>query len=703
LKHARIDLSPVRPVEVFIHGIGSLAPAEFLNHFAGPRPVQAPAIPEAVPGQLANARKVLENIFDLTGEQFQLQPGFSWKHCPSRDKEWQIAHHKFYFAVDLARAWRETGDPAYLERWRELIASWLDEMGTGFITASDAQVEAKRVEHWITSFLLLRGTSWAEHVCGEFLRRFLERIATETAYIAANLRPARNHRTFQLYALFLSGVMFPEFLQATEFVDLGRRLLTENLLTDFGEDGVHIELSSHYHNITLETALAFLEVARLNAIALDPGLLERMHRAAEFSLFMQFPDGEIPLFNDSDNGDHLPMLRLAASLFGDARLLWGGSLGHEGTPPVERDRHFDRSGYFVFTDTWGADRASFARRQHVFYDCATLGEGSHSHYDLFNFCYHLNGRQLVVDPGRYSYSADPDAQGIDWRREFKSTAYHNTVAIDGRDQTRYLSKSANPAPGTERYDRSIHAKKHGPDVRIMDKDWSLGLHSDWVWGTAKSHEYSPLHSRWFVYMRREYLFICDLVETEDHEEHEAILRFHLAADWQGHLSREEARDNVVVRSEGWQIRSLVDDGAEPRIESGWVSKSYGVKQAAPVVTVQRRGQGSLVFGSVLAPDGHDFSISEIVRHEDASGFGFEVHGLKDGAPFRDFFVVRPRGGETIRPGLRYRGRLLAYRVGEHGNIVYGFAARPDRLEISGWPSSDAQGRGHFEWPAVPTR
>jgi heparinase II/III-like protein len=703
LKHARVPRSPVHPDEMFIPGVGALAPAEFLNHFAGSRPLQPLPVPVAGPGQLDNARKVLANTFDLVGEQYILHPGFSWKHSPSRDKEWQIAHHKFYFAVDLAQAWRETGDPCYLDRWRDLIASWLDEMGTGFITASDAQVEAKRVEHWITSYLLLRGTSWTEHVSGKFLRHFLERIARETAYIAANLRPARNHRTFQLYAIFLSGVMFPEFLQATEFVDLGRRLLTQNLLADFGEDGVHIELSSHYHNITLETALAFLELARLNGIALDPDVLERMHRAAEFSLFMQFPDGEIPLFNDSDNGDHLPMLRLAARLFGDARLLWGGSLGREGTPPIQYDRHFDRSGYFVFTDTWGTDPASFARRQHIFYDCATLGEGSHSHYDLFNFCYYVDGRQLVVDPGRYSYSADPDPQGIDWRHEFKSTAYHNTVAIDGRDQTRYLSKSANPAHGTERYDRSVHPKKHGPDVQIVDRDWSLGLHSDWVWGTARSHEYTPLHSRWFVYMRREYLFIFDHVKAEDNAEHEATLRFHLAAGRQGHLSLDEPRENVLVRGEGWQVRSLMDGCAESRIESGWVSKSYGVKLPASVIAIQRRGQGSLVFGSVVAPDGPGFSISRISRHEEGSGFAFEVHGLKDSVPFQDCFVARPDGGETVRQELRYRGRLLAYRVGDDGHIVYGFAARPQRLEISGWPSSDVQGRGHFEWPAVSTR
>lgn len=697
MKHESARLQSDDPGEWFIPGVAALAPADFLKHFAGSRPVSFPPLPHATPAQLANADRVLAGRFDIVGEEHVLAPGFSWSHNPSRDKEWQIAHHKFYFAVDLAHAWRERRDARYLIAWSDLIASWLREMGTGFITASDAQVEAKRVEHWVLSFLLLRGTDWPRHVPGDFLRRFLERIAREADYISRNLRPARNHRTFQLYAVFLAGVMFPEFARAPDMVELGRDLLTENLLRDFLEDGVHVELSSHYHNITLETALAFVELAQLNRVELDRGLLERLHHAAEFSLWLQWPDGDIPLINDSDNGDHRPMLLQAARLFRDPHLAWGGSLGAAGTPPAEPARHFAEAGYFVLRDGWGGDAAGYARRQHVLYDCAGIGAGSHYHADLFSFCYHLNGTPLVVDPGRYTYDANPDCAGIDWRREFKSTAFHNTVTVDGRDQTRYLSKSRNPPPGVERYDRARHPHKRGPEPELVEKDWFLGRDSAWVWGTARSHEYSPLHSRWLVHMAREYLFILDLVQPGDGDRHEAALHFHLAARWLGAATLAEDEGGALLRGEGWQIRSLVEGGDRATLERGWVSTTYGVKQAAPLFSVRRAGRGPMVFASLLGPDAPRFRVRRFAREQAARGLCFVVEGERAGVSFSDRFFLDPESGEAAAPGLLYRGSRAAWRIGRGGAIEYGFAARPNLLEIRAAPQADAEGLGHVEW------
>jgi hypothetical protein len=682
---------------MFVAGISPLPPQDFLKHFSGVRPVHVPPLPTPDGGHVVRADRVLSHRFEAVGEEYTLPPGFSWKFNPSRDKEWQIAHHKFYFAMDLAQAWRATDDPRYLLRWGELLDSWLGEMGSGFITASDAQVEAKRLEHWIVSFLLLAGTRWPNHIDGNFLRRFVERIGAEAEYVAANLKPARNHRTFQLYSIFLAGVIFPEFRRAPEFVEMGARLLTENLLHDFGPDGVHIELSSHYHNITLETALSFLELARLNEIELDPALEGRLRQASEFSLYMHWPDGEIPLVNDSDNGDHLPMLQLAARLFEDPRLWWGGTRGSRGSPPGTPGRHFAEAGYFCLSNGWGTDAGTYESRQHVLFDCGPPGEGSHYHADLFSFCYHLNGKQLIVDPGRYTYSPEPDSEGIDWRREFKSTAFHNTVTVDGLDQTRYLSKSRNPPQGIERFDRSRHQRKRGPDVEILDKDWSLGRHTDWVWATARSQEYAPLHTRWFVFMRREYLFILDLVRPTDEYEHEAALRFHLAARWLGRVDFRDDGNSATALGEGWRVLTLLGGGARGILTHGSVSKTYGKKEAAPVIAVTRRCPGAQVFASIIGPDGEGYRLSGLIRRNVGGTEILEVQGEKDGIPFTDCFEARREAGETTAPGLRYRGPRIGYRRGPNGNIRFGFAACPEHLEIHGMHRRDSGGRGHAEW------
>lgn len=702
------DRTPEPPAsaEAFGARCAALSDAQFLSHFAAPRAVRLPALPAPTAEQLQNADEVLAGRFRLVGETYDLAPGFSWQDNPSRDKEWQIAHHKFYFAVDLAQAWRARGDVRYLEAWRGLIGSWLGEMGSGFIAASDAQVEAKRVEHWVTSFHLLQGTDWARHVSGTFLRAFIGRIAEEARYIARNLRPSRNHRTFQLYAMFLVGVSFPELRDRDELIETARTLLSENLLRDFRPDGVHVELSTHYHQITLETALAFYELARLNGIALVPELGERLHRALEFSLHVAWPDGRMPLINDSDDGDPLPMLHQGARLFGDERLLWVASGGRAGEVPGTASRHFDHCGYFTLSDGWGVDPESYSRRQHVFFDCGPLGEGSHSHYDLLNFCYFAGGEPLVVDPGRYTYAAEPGADGIDWRREFKSTRFHNTVTLDGLDQTRYLSKAKHPPPGVERYNRSIHAAKHGPDAQAVGVEYALGELTDWIWGSALSHEYSPLHTRVLVFMARQYLFIYDHVRIADGCEHEAALHFHLDPRWRDRVALGGSADELVALAPDWQIRSLKCPGLDARLESGWVSTRYGEKEAAPVLRIARSASRSLTFATVLVhrravPGG--LAIRRLSRL-DAEGAAFEVEGSAGGRTFLDRYVVQPDVMAEYRDDMvEYRGAFLAYRRGAAGGFDFLAAASPEALAVAREPCVRREMRGHVEWRSLRSR
>ena len=57
------------------------------------------------------------------------------------------------------------------------------------------------------------------------------------------------------------------------------------------------------------------------------------------------------------------------------------------------------------------------------------GRGSHGHNDALSIEVSAGGRAFIVDPGTYVYSAD-----LAKRHEFRSTAYHSTVQIDGKEQ-----------------------------------------------------------------------------------------------------------------------------------------------------------------------------------------------------------------------------------------------------------------------------
>ncbi|MBI5529686.1 MAG: alginate lyase family protein [Deltaproteobacteria bacterium] len=71
-------------------------------------------------------------------------------------------------------------------------------------------------------------------------------------------------------------------------------------------------------------------------------------------------------------------------------------------------------------------------RFHVVVRCGPVGrggQGAHAHNDQLSFTLEADGVPVIVDPGTYLYTPDPAARNL-----FRSTAMHNTVQIEGREQ-----------------------------------------------------------------------------------------------------------------------------------------------------------------------------------------------------------------------------------------------------------------------------
>jgi hypothetical protein len=58
------------------------------------------------------------------------------------------------------------------------------------------------------------------------------------------------------------------------------------------------------------------------------------------------------------------------------------------------------------------------------------GRGGHAHNDKLSIELVLDGRDVVVDPGTYLYTSDPEQ-----RNRFRATDSHNTLAVDRCEQT----------------------------------------------------------------------------------------------------------------------------------------------------------------------------------------------------------------------------------------------------------------------------
>jgi len=478
-----------------------------------------------------------------------LTPDWTGADLPA-DKEWRLEWSKFYYALDLAWAFRESGDLRFPHAFEQLVSSWIDRVPVDF---DSTDVIARRIQNWIyawNGFALRPGYDGLDPRLAE---RIVASIGAQTQYVRTHLTKERNHRTLELYALFITALAFPQLDPDGDLLTLAVGQLHANLLSDILPDGVQRERSTHYHHVVLRSLVGVFENARRFGIKLPAGFDERLTRACEFAMHAHRPDGLIPALSDSDTGSYLDLLQLAGTHLYRSDFTYVGTRTLCGAPPVETNVSFPIGGYYIQRSGWGCRGADAQRHSERFliFDCGPLGDGGHGHYDALSVEIAAE-RPLVMDPGRYTYFDD----GPGWRRRFKGAAAHNTVTVDGLDQTPYR-----------------RGKPKGPvaAATLLQRVQRDGI--DLLWGEVRSPAYDAVHRRRVIFVRGEYWLIEDRLEAE--QPHRYDLRFHLAPHAHARTRIEASPAGTIVIAP--DVALVFVTKGTVSVEDGWISPEYGTK------------------------------------------------------------------------------------------------------------------------------
>ena len=516
------------------------------------------------------ADDVCEGTFTHAGVTLKpgMQPDWLAASLP-QDEEWRIEWHKFYYGLNLAHAFSLTGDEKYRHVWRQLVQSWISQMPVG---CDSSDVAARRIQNWIYAWNKFSLCSAFEPA---FENQIVSSLATQVSWLRDNLTAERNHRTLELYALFIAALALPE-LDQDGLLEFAIAELHRNLLTDVRPDGVHREQSTHYHATALRSFLGARENASRFGLDFPAGYDERLEAACEFLLHVQRPDGLIPALSDADTGNYSDLLELAAVIFNRPDFLYAATAGLAGDPPRTACASFSDGGYYIQRSGWGDKATAFRNEKYLVFDCGPIGDGGHGHYDLLNIEVAANGQPLIIDPGRFTYAED-DAQ---WRRHFKGTAAHNTVCVDDLDQVPYR-----------------RGKPKGPLAhgRLLERVTSPGF--DMLCGVVQSPAYEAVHTRRIFFIAGEYWLVVDSLRGR--VPHTFTLRFHLTSAAWNRCTRIDGPHNSGIRTP--ELVLLFGPGEEPLVSQGWVSPLYGVKDVAPVVSVVSREQARADFFTLIVP------------------------------------------------------------------------------------------------------
>ncbi|MEW5989233.1 MAG: alginate lyase family protein, partial [Chloroflexota bacterium] len=334
--------------------------------------------------------------------------------------------------------------------------SWLDTNppyeGVNWTSALETAV---RLVNWAWALAFLRR---APSLTESLFARLMRSVTDQAIYVTHHLSrysSANNHLIGEAAGLAITGLTFPWLPGASHWRDQGLDILTQEIGRQIHPDGVPAEQAIAYLAFILDWNLLAWRLADLNGIRPPALWYERLAAAANFIYHLMDENGHVPAIGDSDDAwvvrlDDDPQANNYRSILASAAVLlhrpdfavaagrWDEKshwlLGDDGhhtfeslaapfTPAPLRPRAFREGGYVVF----------HAPGRLLTFDCGPLGylsTAAHGHADALSLTLSIDGQPFLVDPGTYAYQ-----EGDPWRDYFRGTAAHNTLVIDGQDQS----------------------------------------------------------------------------------------------------------------------------------------------------------------------------------------------------------------------------------------------------------------------------
>ncbi len=286
------------------------------------------------------------------------------------------------------------------------------------------------------------------------LRAFIEAHARWIDRYPSLHSSANNHRVSELAALFLTGLCAPGLPDARRYLAEARAGLEAEILRQFHTDGVGAEQSPTYAAYSLEWFAIAGVGAEERGAPFSPAYKERARAAAEHLQWLLDDGGCVPRIGDDDEGRVIalaqaPEPRYVASIVSLTRRWLGLAEMRELTPTPElRDSLFASPTGGASSDLpklWGvrifleggytvARLPTSKGPALLVFDHAPLGFlsiAAHGHADALSIWLHWGDEAIIVDAGTYLYHSGGSA-----RDEFRGTPAHNTLSIEGEDQSR---------------------------------------------------------------------------------------------------------------------------------------------------------------------------------------------------------------------------------------------------------------------------
>lgn len=572
--------------------------------------------PTAEAYTLQMADQLCEHCISIFGQSFDLGWEIVWQRDPLTGRDWPNTFYgdvnirdgqtiggvkwvwelnRHHHLVTLGKAYFLSGDEQYAQEVCAQLRSWIEDnpplVGVNWTSPLELAI---RLINWVWALAFIRQSA---ALTAETFGVVLQSVARQAQHISRHLSAyssANNHLIGEAAGLAFVGLFFPELPDAEQWRDKGLGILEREIEKQIYPDGVPAEQAIHYLAFVLDFNLLAWGLAELNGFTVPSIWYERLELACEFISHVMDGEGHVPALGDSDDAwvvrlDDRPQANNYRSILATAAVLlerpdfkaraerwdekshWllgpAGQETFEALPvdtPKFSSRAFEEGGYCVMR----------APERVITFDCGPLGYlsiAAHGHADALSLTVSLDGEPILIDPGAYAYQ-----EGGEQRDYFRSTAAHNTVVVDGENQSEML--------GMFLWGRK--AKAHLLHWETTENyDLAIAEHDGY-------EKLGVTHRRAVLFHKPDWLIVADRLKGEGEHSFEQL--WHMPAGCKATIEQDNLDQPYISLDVGHKrvllIPLEVPAAVHPRIQvgeeqpmQGWASPRYGEIEPAPVV------------------------------------------------------------------------------------------------------------------------
>ena len=528
---------------------------------------------------------------------------------------WEPNRHLFF--VPLAQAYALSKDPRYLKALAVLLRSWMDQCpylkGPNWTSSLELGI---RLINWSWVWTLIGGVE-SPLFKGENGRKLREdwlvaiyRHAHFIRHHFSRYSSANNHLIGEAAGLYVACLSWPYWEASTRWAEKSREILVEEALLQNTADGVNREQAISYQQFVLDFLIIAGLAARAGKMDFPDEYWGRIESMMEYIDAVMDVHGHVPMIGDADDGfviqvaegdDFCPygsLLATGAVLFDrpgwmvkargmDEKTMWllGGEAVEQAQDAFrDADRHplkhaFPIGGYYLMGKDFGT-----LQEIKAMIDCGPLGYlaiAAHGHADALSLLLTVCGNEILIDPGTFAYHTESW-----WRNYFRGTSAHNTVRVDGVDQSRI---SGNFMWSSRAESRCVRCETG------EDRDHFSGYHD----GYRRLPD-PVTHQREITFDKRRLMFMVEDTLTCGGT-HKIERCFHFSENCKVVLEdntltidNNGVRVTIMPTGSGSDMRLYRGDDVRPM---GWVSRHYDLKTPTYAAVISDHINGTTRLGT----------------------------------------------------------------------------------------------------------